>query len=102
MRPPRGGLRPLYNRTHSVAKVSLVIPAGATVQVQDEVAAQLLATGDFREGEAPAGLLDALDAGHDARFAEPVTTESGTDSVVKIDDSKPVRRAPARKAAKRG
>lgn len=66
MKAPRGGLRPLHNRTNSVAKVELRVPAGGTVEVQADVAAQLLASGAFSEGAAPAGLLDAIDSAHAA------------------------------------
>lgn len=58
----------MHNKRQDVAKVELRVPAGGTVHVQDDVAAQLLGTGDFAEGDAPAGLLDAIDAGHAQRF----------------------------------
>lgn len=37
----RTGLRPLFNRSNSTARVELFIPAGAEIAVDDEVAAQL-------------------------------------------------------------
>ena len=85
MKPPRGGLRPLYNGSNDVAKVELRVPAGATVQAQDGVADQLLASG-FSEGVAPAGLLDALDESHFARFPDD-------------RPPKPVDKPPVKKAA---
>jgi hypothetical protein len=70
MRPPRGGLRSIHNKRLDVAKVELRVPAGGSLQVQDDVAAQLLDTGDFAEGPASAPLLDALDEGHFDRFPD--------------------------------
>lgn len=77
MRAPRGSLRALHNRTNNVAKVAVIVPPGGTVEVQDDVAAQLLASGDFAEGPAPAGLLDAVDEAHFVRFPDerPVVAE---------------------------
>ncbi len=54
MNAPTPGLRPLFNRTNGVAKVAVAVPAGDVVHVSDEVAAQLLASGAFREGDASA------------------------------------------------
>lgn len=85
MKAPRGGLRPLHNRTGNVAKVELRVPPAGTVHAQDDVAAQLLASGDFAEGAAPSGLLDAVDTAHVARFP---------------DDAPPKVEAPAKPAAK--
>lgn len=94
MKPPRGGLRPIHNKGHDVAKVELRIPAGATIEAQDDVAAQLLGTGDFAEGAAPAALLDALDAGHEARFPEPDEwLIDGADEPTPTDET-PVEAAP--------
>ena len=69
MRAPRAGLRPLHNKSNDVAKVDLRVAPGATVEVPDEVAAQLLATGAFAEGEAPEPVVE--DAADDEAPAEP-------------------------------
>lgn len=41
LRPIAPGLRVMVNPSHDVAKVSLVIPAGASIVVPDDVADQL-------------------------------------------------------------
>jgi len=92
MRPPRSGLRPIHNRTQDVAKVELRVPAGGTVSVQDDVAAQLLATGAFGEGAAPAGLLDALDAGHELRYPAEARKAPEPDPVPDEPKVKPARK----------
>lgn len=46
------------NRSQAVAKISIVVPAGATLEVDAVVAAQLLAFPEFRErlaDDGPAG-----------------------------------------------
>lgn len=96
MKAPRGGLRPIHNKSNGVAKVDLRVQAGATLAVQDDVAAQLLGTGAFAEGDAPVGLLDKVDADHFKRFpddapkAEPVAE-------VEPDAPKPAKKAAAKK-----
>ena len=63
LRDPRAGLtapegrRTLVNRSQDIAKVSIVVPAGATIEVDAVVAAQLLALGAF------ADLSDTIDNG---------------------------------------
>lgn len=57
LNPPRT-LRTIHNGSNGVAKVSLVIPAGADLSVSDELAAQFGAA--FKDGPAPQALLDAL------------------------------------------
>jgi hypothetical protein len=93
MKAPRGGLRPLHNRRHSVAKVELRVPAGGVVEVQDDVAAQLLATGDFAEGAPPSATLAAIDRNHERRY--PADAEPAPVVDVAPDDvaPKPTKRA---------
>lgn len=97
MKAPRGGLRPLHNKRADVSKVELRVPAGGTVHVQDDVAEQLLGTGDFAEGVAPAGVLDAIDANHARRF--PDAKPEGDAPTGDAEFSEPVK--PKAKAAKK-
>ena len=54
MKIPTPGLRPLWNKSNSVAKVSLVVQPGDTIYVSDDLAAQLEADRQpFAEGVAP-------------------------------------------------
>jgi hypothetical protein len=69
---PRAGLRPpgvrLFQKTNDVAKISLSVPVGSEMEVDDDVARQLLLSGAFApiDGasggavvEAPAGAVAA-------------------------------------------
>lgn len=73
---PRAGLRRpgvrLVNRTGDVAKVALVVPAGAQLEVDDaDVAGQLLRSGSF-------AVLDAqADEAEVELTAAPVVEEAG-------------------------
>ena len=63
MNHPIPGLRPIHNRTHDVAKVELRVAPFTTLEVDNDVAAQLLGTGDFREGVSPPAPVVAEQAG---------------------------------------
>ena len=63
MNPPIPGLRPLWNKSNSVAKVALVVQPGDTMFVSDNLAAQLAADRQpFEEGIA----LTAVDSAPDS------------------------------------
>lgn len=98
MKAPRGALRPLHNKRADVAKVELRVPAGGTVHAQDDVAEQLLRSGDFAEGAAPAGLLDAIDESHRRRFPDEAPAVVAPSADVEFSEPKPrpAKKAPAR------
>lgn len=70
LNPPRS-MRTIHNGSNGVAKVSLVIPAGADLSVSDELAAQFGTA--FKDGPAPQALLDALARDDAPELPEPVT-----------------------------
>lgn len=61
LREPRAGLRPgvrLRNKSNGTAKVSLSVPQGSEMEVDDVVARQLLQTGAFSPvDDAPGGAV---------------------------------------------
>lgn len=84
LRDPRAGLNPpegrraLVNRSQDVAKVSIVVPAGATLDVDAVVAAQLLAIGAFAD---VSGTTDDGPAGAASGGADATPGPEGTDDV---------------------
>lgn len=96
MKAPRGGLRPFHNKRADVAKVELRVPPGATLSVQDDVADQLAASGDFAEGVAPTGLLDAIDENHRRRFPDEAPREVAPSADAEFSEPRP---KPAKKAS---
>lgn len=80
LRDPRPGLRAIHNGSNAVAKAELRVAAGDTLEVSDEVAAQLFAqaSGAFKDGPAP--------------VVEPAAEASEPDGV------KPVKAKPAKPA----
>jgi hypothetical protein len=70
---PQAGLRPpgvrLFNKSNGTAKVSLHVPQGSELEVDDDVARQLLAMGAF------AAVADASPA--DTTPVGPVVEEAG-------------------------
>jgi hypothetical protein len=70
MNPISPRLRQIHNGGNSVAKVSLVIPAGDDLAVSDYVADQLQRQGAFKDGAAPH--LEVEEAA-----AAPVTKAAG-------------------------
>jgi len=74
--PVKSGLRPLHNGSKQPAKVNVVVAPGDTVEVSDDVAAQLqAATTAFKDGAAPAALLEALAEGAELRGRESSVAE---------------------------
>lgn len=81
---PRAGLRPpgvrLFNKSNGTAKVSLSVPQGSELEVDDDVARQLVATGAFAPvDDAPGGAV-VTPAGQPASAGPagaPVVEEAG-------------------------
>ena len=70
LNPPVPGLRRLVNPSHDVAKVSVAIPAGETVEVSEYVAGQLERQGFKAAPDVPAERMavnvESLAVGPDA------------------------------------
>lgn len=71
--PPKAGLRRLFNDSKQVAKITVVVEAGAELVVPDDLAEQLLIGygNHFREGAAPAAPKAKPEASEDYDDAKP-------------------------------
>lgn len=65
MTPPTPGLRPLWNKSNTAVRVEIIVAAGDTLEVSDDVAAQLPAS------FAPVLSLDEARAAEDAPLPVP-------------------------------
>jgi hypothetical protein len=107
LNPVPAGLRPpqrrLVNDSRDVAKVTLTIPAGDSLEVSAAVADQLVGQSNLREddGSRAAELTEAITAEAEAREAQRLADEAARNGVALTEEPKPEPAKRARKASKK-
>jgi len=103
MNAPTSGLRPLFNQSKSVAKVSLTVAPGDRLDVSEDVAAQLMAASTAFVGPDGAAVARAA-AEAVATHRAPSAPADGTQPSQPVNPSQPTERVisrPKKKVARR-
>lgn len=98
LNPVSPGLRTVHNGSAFVAKASVVVASGGELTVPDDVADQLVRDGAFKEGAAPADLVERAAA---ERAAADESAKAERAAVLASFSPRPVEQATANPGEKR-